>query len=106
MNISQGSIDELETICYSICKGARHPNVAFLRYEELVEGPAMAGTILSRNSTTVTLAPSLAQTDPISKPMYPPPMTMRDFGTSLSTRAPVEETILQEYKLECFRYIY
>ena len=47
----------------------------------------------SNASTTVTFVPSLDQTDPISKPIYPPPITNIDFGTDCRERAPVDVTI-------------
>jgi len=40
----------------------------------------------------VTSEPRRRQTEPISKPMIPPPITARRLGTDLSSRAPVEET--------------
>mmetsp|Transcript_28833 Transcript_28833/g.89750 ORF Transcript_28833/g.89750 Transcript_28833/m.89750 type:complete len:206 (+) Transcript_28833:615-1232(+) len=49
--------------------------------------------MLSRNSTTVTLLPSRAQTEPSSKPMTPPPMTVSFSGTFSRFRAPVLDTI-------------
>eukprot|EP00732_Lithocolla_globosa_P003580 Lithocolla_globosa_v1_NODE_2942_length_1815_cov_36.972159.p2 type:complete len:120 gc:universal NODE_2942_length_1815_cov_36.972159:1017-1376(+) len=45
-------------------------------------------------STTVTSAPSLDQTEPNSRPMTPPPITIIFFGTSLRDRAPVESTMV------------
>ena len=45
------------------------------------------------NSIIVTLAPNLLQTEPSSKPIYPPPMTAKDFGTLLKSKAPLEETM-------------
>ena len=53
----------------------------------------MVGTILSRASTTVTFEPNLLHTDPISNPIYPPPITRSDFGILDRERAPVEDTI-------------
>ena len=44
--------------------------------------PSMPGRIWSRNSTTVTLAPSRRQTEPSSSPITPPPITTRWPGTS------------------------
>mmetsp|Transcript_17589 Transcript_17589/g.33165 ORF Transcript_17589/g.33165 Transcript_17589/m.33165 type:complete len:214 (+) Transcript_17589:630-1271(+) len=52
------------------------------------------GVMESRNSTTVTFEPRRAQTDPISRPITPPPMTTRLSGTLEICRAPVESTIL------------
>ena len=43
---------------------------------------------------TVTLDPSLFQTEPISNPIYPPPMITNFLGTLLNDKAPVEETII------------
>ncbi len=56
--------------------------------------PSMPGRIWSRNSTTVTLAPSRRQTLPSSRPMTPPPMTTIEAGTLSSTSAPVESTMM------------
>ena len=53
----------------------------------------MVPSTLSRYSTTVTLAPSRAQTDPSSSPMTPAPTTTSFPGTFSSSSAPVEETI-------------
>ena len=47
----------------------------------------------SRNSITVTSAPSRRHTEPSSRPMMPAPTTTRRLGTSASSSAPVEETI-------------
>ena len=41
-------------------------------------------------STTVTFDPSAAYTEPISRPIYPPPTTNSRGGTSFSSSAPVE----------------
>mmetsp|Transcript_96807 Transcript_96807/g.269191 ORF Transcript_96807/g.269191 Transcript_96807/m.269191 type:complete len:200 (-) Transcript_96807:465-1064(-) len=49
--------------------------------------------IESKNSTTVTLLPNLDQTEPSSRPMTPPPMTVRRSGTFSIVRAPVLDTI-------------
>ena len=67
----------------------------FLRdfMNSLAISSSIVGTILSRASTTVTFDPSLLHTDPISKPIYPPPITRSDFGTDSKARAPVEVTI-------------
>ncbi len=56
--------------------------------------PSIPGRISSRNSTTVTSAPSRRHTDPSSSPMTPPPMTTIDLGTLGRASAPVESTIL------------
>ena len=53
----------------------------------------MPGVIWSRYSITCTSAPSRFQTEPSSSPITPAPMTTIDFGTSLSSSAPVEDTI-------------
>ncbi len=55
--------------------------------------PSMPGRMPSRNSTTVTCAPSRRHTDPSSRPITPAPTTSRCLGTSGSTNAPVEDTI-------------
>ena len=55
--------------------------------------PSMPGRIWSRNSTTVTFAPSRRQTEPSSRPMTPPPITTMWPGTLASSSAPVESTI-------------
>ena len=54
--------------------------------------PSKPGRIWSRNSTTVTFAPSRRQTLPSSSPITPPPMTTRCSGTLGSASAPVEST--------------
>mmetsp|Transcript_960 Transcript_960/g.3099 ORF Transcript_960/g.3099 Transcript_960/m.3099 type:complete len:330 (-) Transcript_960:153-1142(-) len=51
------------------------------------------GTMPSVNSTTVTCAPRRLHTEPISRPMTPPPMTTIFLGTSFRLSAPVELTI-------------
>ena len=48
---------------------------------------------MSKNSTTVTDDPSRDHTDPISRPIYPAPMTTSRSGTLSSESAPVDETI-------------
>jgi hypothetical protein len=53
----------------------------------------MPPKMVSRNSTTVTLAPSRAQTEPSSSPITPPPTTTMVAGTLASSSAPVEDTI-------------
>ena len=55
--------------------------------------PSMPGRIWSRNSTTVTLAPSRRQTEPSSSPITPPPITTIWPGTLPSSSALVESTI-------------
>ena len=50
------------------------------------------GQILSVCWITVTSVPSLAYTDPISRPITPPPTTIILLGISLRSRAPVEVT--------------
>src|SRR2546428_295551 len=54
---------------------------------------SMVGTMASRNSTTVTLAPSRLHTDPSSSPTAPAPMTSRRSGTRASVSASVELTM-------------
>mmetsp|Transcript_19775 Transcript_19775/g.75826 ORF Transcript_19775/g.75826 Transcript_19775/m.75826 type:complete len:202 (+) Transcript_19775:654-1259(+) len=58
----------------------------------LAMSPSAPAQIASWNSTTVTSAPRRRQTEPISSPMTPPPMTAMRLGTSWRSRAPVEET--------------
>ena len=55
--------------------------------------PSMPGRIWSRNSTTVTFAPSRRQTEPNSSPITPPPITTIWSGTAFSSSALVESTI-------------
>mmetsp|Transcript_39869 Transcript_39869/g.40661 ORF Transcript_39869/g.40661 Transcript_39869/m.40661 type:complete len:205 (-) Transcript_39869:496-1110(-) len=54
---------------------------------------SIVGVIESRNSITVTSVPNRLQTDPISSPITPPPITAIVLGILSSTRAPVESTI-------------
>ena len=65
-----------------------------IRVKFFTTSASMPGKILSKNSTTVTSAPKRLHTEPSSRPITPPPTTMSFFGTSLSSRPPVEETIL------------
>mmetsp|Transcript_16412 Transcript_16412/g.62243 ORF Transcript_16412/g.62243 Transcript_16412/m.62243 type:complete len:229 (-) Transcript_16412:427-1113(-) len=51
------------------------------------------GTARSRNSTTSTSAPRRRQTEPISRPITPAPMTTIFLGTEGSMRAPVLSTM-------------
>mmetsp|Transcript_38241 Transcript_38241/g.118180 ORF Transcript_38241/g.118180 Transcript_38241/m.118180 type:complete len:222 (+) Transcript_38241:536-1201(+) len=53
--------------------------------------PSRKGEHLGMNSTTVTLLPRRPHTEPISRPMTPPPMTTRCFGTLFIARAPVDD---------------
>ena len=53
----------------------------------------MPGRMRSRNSTTVTSAPSRRHTEPSSSPITPAPTTSSCSGTSSSASAPVEETM-------------
>ncbi|MNI63989.1 hypothetical protein D3C73_1194050 [compost metagenome] len=46
------------------------------------------------NSTTETFEPKRAYTEPNSRPITPPPMTIRCFGISFKLRASVEVIIL------------
>mmetsp|Transcript_18839 Transcript_18839/g.47866 ORF Transcript_18839/g.47866 Transcript_18839/m.47866 type:complete len:313 (-) Transcript_18839:260-1198(-) len=50
------------------------------------------GQILSPNSTTVTLEPKRRHTEPSSRPITPPPITIKFSGTLSRARAPVELT--------------
>ena len=56
--------------------------------------PSMPGRIWSRNSTTMTLAPSRRQTEPSSSPITPPPITTIVSGTLSSSSAEVESRIV------------
>lgn len=47
----------------------------------------------SRWINKLTSEPNLAQTEPISSPITPPPITANFFGTVFNSRAPVESTI-------------
>ena len=58
---------------------------------DLVE--SMPGRMRSRNSTTVTSAPSRRHTEPSSSPITPAPTTSSRSGTLSSTSAPVEDTM-------------
>ena len=51
---------------------------------------SIVGKMLGANSTTSTLAPKRAYTEPSSRPMTPPPMTNIFLGISLRLRASVE----------------
>ena len=55
--------------------------------------PSMPGNTPSRNSTTVTCAPSRRHTEPSSSPITPAPTTSRCSGTESSASAPVDETM-------------
>ena len=55
--------------------------------------PSMPGSTPSRNSTTVTLAPSRRHTEPNSSPITPAPTTSRCSGTLSSASAPVDDTM-------------
>ena len=55
--------------------------------------PSMPGNTPSRNSTTVTCAPSRRHTEPSSSPMTPAPTTSRCSGTLSSASAPVDDTM-------------
>ncbi len=70
-----------------------NPCLARIRSKPRLTSRSIVGRIVSRNSTTVTLAPSRAQTLPSSSPMTPPPMTTRCPGTASSSSAPVEVTM-------------
>ena len=43
---------------------------------------------------TVTFVPNLAYTEPIYKPITPPPITIKSFGIFWSANAPVEEIMI------------
>ena len=62
------------------------------RWNGLATSPSMPGRMRSRNSTTVTSAPSRRQTEPSSSPITPAPTTISFFGTLGRLKAPVEET--------------
>ena len=64
-----------------------------MRWNAVATSVSMPGTMRSRNSTTVTSAPSRRQTLPSSSPITPPPITTRCPGTLSSSSAPVEVTI-------------
>ena len=53
----------------------------------------MPGRMRSRNSTTVTSAPSRRHTEPSSSPITPAPITSIFSGTLSSASAPVDETM-------------
>mmetsp|Transcript_998 Transcript_998/g.2575 ORF Transcript_998/g.2575 Transcript_998/m.2575 type:complete len:202 (-) Transcript_998:407-1012(-) len=55
---------------------------------------SMGPPIASINSTTVTSAPRRRQTEPISRPMTPPPTTTIFLGTAVRSSAPVDVTIV------------
>ena len=69
------------------------PCLASIRWNCLETSPSMPPRMLSRYSTTVTLAPRRIQTEPSSSPITPPPTTTRFRGTLSSAMAPVDETI-------------
>ena len=69
------------------------PCLVSTRWNCLATSPSMPPRIVSRYSTTVTLAPSRAQTEPSSSPMTPPPTTTMVAGTLANSSAPVDETI-------------
>ena len=58
------------------------PCLVSARWKVLAISASMPGVMRSRNSTTVTSAPSRRQTEPSSRPMMPAPITTRCFGTS------------------------
>ena len=55
----------------------------------LMMSSSLPGRIVGISSTTVTFAPSRRQTEPSSRPITPPPMTIRCFGTSGILSAPM-----------------
>jgi hypothetical protein len=81
---------------YKIMARFHHTN----KYEQCI--PNITTTTTSTTTTISTIyakvkvsgsMPDLRHTEPISKPMTPPPTTTRCLGTASSSRAPVESTI-------------
>mmetsp|Transcript_100284 Transcript_100284/g.146385 ORF Transcript_100284/g.146385 Transcript_100284/m.146385 type:complete len:238 (-) Transcript_100284:414-1127(-) len=68
------------------------------RWKALMSSVSIVGHSRSENSTTVTLEPRRAQTEPSSSPMTPPPITTRCAGIFSSNKAPVEETQVRSVK--------
>ncbi|MCY1521520.1 hypothetical protein D9M68_563350 [compost metagenome] len=67
------------------------PNVFFnTRCNSLPRPPSIVPIIEGIYSITDTFVPSLAYTEPSSKPITPPPITTMVFGTSLIFKASVE----------------
>ncbi|MCY1283855.1 hypothetical protein D9M69_291110 [compost metagenome] len=66
------------------------PCLASERCRVLAVSPSRPGQMRSRNSTTVTCAPSRRHTEPSSRPITPAPITTRCLGTSGRDSAPVE----------------
>ncbi len=69
------------------------PCLASRRWNALAMSRSMPGMMRSRNSTTVTSAPSRRHTEPSSRPITPAPTTSSLPGTVSSVSAPVDETI-------------
>mmetsp|Transcript_3026 Transcript_3026/g.7407 ORF Transcript_3026/g.7407 Transcript_3026/m.7407 type:complete len:228 (-) Transcript_3026:418-1101(-) len=69
------------------------PCLVRMRWNVFAISESRPGVMRSRYSTTVTSAPSLRQTDPISSPITPAPMTIIVLGILASFRQPVELTI-------------
>ena len=65
---------------------------AKMRWACLPISPSRPGSTRSRNSTTVTCAPSRRHTEPSSRPITPAPTTISRCGTWASDSAPVELT--------------
>mmetsp|Transcript_14595 Transcript_14595/g.44568 ORF Transcript_14595/g.44568 Transcript_14595/m.44568 type:complete len:203 (+) Transcript_14595:809-1417(+) len=65
-----------------------------MRWKSFATSLSMPGVMRSRNSTTVTLEPSLFQTEPISRPITPAPITTSFSGTLSNSRAPVLSTMI------------
>ncbi len=63
------------------------PCFSSMRWNCLATSPSMPGRMRSRNSTTVTSAPSRRQTEPSSRPMTPAPTTISFFGAGERQRA-------------------
>ncbi len=55
--------------------------------------PSIVGVIFGAYSITVTSAPKRAYTEPNSKPITPPPITIKCLGTSFNFKASVEVMI-------------
>ena len=69
------------------------PCLASIRWNCFTTSPSMPPRMASRYSTTVTLEPSRAQTEPSSSPITPPPTTTRWPGALSNESAPVDDTI-------------
>ena len=69
------------------------PCFSRMRWNCLAISPSIPGKIRSRNSTTVTSAPSRCHTEPSSSPITPAPTTNSLPGTLSSASAPVDDTM-------------